>query len=123
MSPESTLCNVPGPDSLSCGRYRGHLGIHFDNGHVQMWHEPFEGPKLPKLPKLPKPAIAHEDLSAREIEVLQHMAEGMTTKESARELFLSPNTVKAHRARISVRLGTENGTHAVAWGFRNGVLV
>lgn len=43
-------------------------------------------------------------LSKREIEVGLHLAKGLTNKEIARELQISPRTVEAHRARLMQKL-------------------
>lgn len=45
-------------------------------------------------------------LSPREREVLGRVAEGMTNKEIARALDLSPRTVETHRVNLSQKLGT-----------------
>lgn len=55
-----------------------------------------------------------EPLSARELEVLQLMAQGKTNKEIARQLFVAPGTVKAHSASIYRKLDVANRTAAVA---------
>ena len=55
-----------------------------------------------------------EPLSAREIEVLQLIAEGLTNPEVAARLYLSLNTVKAHTRNIYGKLGVHNRTGAVA---------
>lgn len=47
-------------------------------------------------------------LSVREREVLACMIDGLTSKETARILALSPRTVEAHRARILSKTGCEN---------------
>lgn len=55
-----------------------------------------------------------EPLSDREVEVLQLIAEGLTNREIARDLVLSPNTVKVHTYNIYGKLGVHNRTQAVA---------
>lgn len=51
-------------------------------------------------------------LTERESEVLTLVAEGMTNKEIARELAISPATVKAHVERIIAKLGVSDRTQA-----------
>ncbi|MBA8841139.1 response regulator [Ochrobactrum sp. RH2CCR150] len=45
-------------------------------------------------------------LTAREREVLEHIAQGFTTRQIADGLGLSPRTIDSHRAAIGVKLGT-----------------
>lgn len=47
-------------------------------------------------------------LTAREREVLQLIAEGMSNKEAGRTLGISPRTVEVHRARVMDKLGAKN---------------
>ena len=56
---------------------------------------------------------AGDSLSAREIEVLQLAARGMSNSEIARELFVSATTVKAHLAHVYRKLGVGDRTAAV----------
>ena len=51
-------------------------------------------------------------LTGREAEVLELVAKGMTNKEIARQLFISPATVKAHVERIIAKLGVADRTQA-----------
>jgi LuxR family maltose regulon positive regulatory protein len=55
-----------------------------------------------------------EPLSDRELEVLQFIAEGLTNKEIAARLYLSPGTVKVHAHNIYGKLGVSGRTQAVA---------
>ncbi len=55
-----------------------------------------------------------EPLSERELEVLQHMAEGLSNQEIASRLSLSLHTVKVHSRNIYGKLGVHNRTQAVA---------
>lgn len=52
-------------------------------------------------------------ISARELEVLRELAAGHSSKEIARHLAVSPNTVKTHVARLFEKLGARRRTDAV----------
>jgi NarL family two-component system response regulator LiaR len=52
-------------------------------------------------------------ISARELEVLQGMAEGLSNQEIAARLFVSLNTVKTHSANIFEKLDVRRRTQAV----------
>ena len=52
-------------------------------------------------------------LTPRELEVLQLIAEGLSTKEMADRLFVSENTVKTHIGRVLDKLGASRRTQAV----------
>jgi LuxR family maltose regulon positive regulatory protein len=55
-----------------------------------------------------------EPLSERELEVLQLISEGLSNREIAQKLFLSPNTVKGHSRSIYGKLGVNSRTQATA---------
>ncbi len=59
-------------------------------------------------------AIETLGLSARELEVLQQLANGAPNKIIARKLEISPNTVKTHISRLIEKLGAQNRTEAIA---------
>ena len=61
-------------------------------------------------------------LSRRETEILQKVAYGATTKEVARDLDISPHTVKTHLERIFEKLGANDRAQAVAIAIRTGVV-
>jgi DNA-binding NarL/FixJ family response regulator len=61
-------------------------------------------------------------LSRREIEILQKVAYGSTTKEVADELGISPHTVKTHLERIFEKLGANDRAQAVAIAIRKGLV-
>jgi LuxR family maltose regulon positive regulatory protein len=52
-------------------------------------------------------------LSERELEVLELFAEGLSNREIASRLFLSPHTVKAHSSNIYGKLGFHSRTQAI----------
>ncbi|MDP1807976.1 MAG: response regulator transcription factor [Actinomycetota bacterium] len=60
------------------------------------------------------------NLSIRELEVIQLMADGLRNKEIAEELCLSEVTVKTHVSRILRKLGKTNRTAAVLHAHRQG---
>lgn len=53
-------------------------------------------------------------LTAREREVMQHLARGFTSKEIARLLSISPRTVEEHRARLLSKLDARNVAELLA---------
>lgn len=61
-------------------------------------------------------------LTRREEEILQSIADGRSTTEVARELFISAKTVKNHLASIYVKLDARDRTQAVLSGVRMGIV-
>jgi two-component system NarL family response regulator len=62
------------------------------------------------------------ELTEREIDVLCHMAEGLTASETGERMFLAVETVKGYRKRVIAKIGARNGTHAVTLAFRRCML-
>jgi two-component system, NarL family, response regulator LiaR len=58
-------------------------------------------------------AIAKLGLSARELEVLQAMADGLSNQEIAARLFVSLNTIKSHSSNIFGKLDVRRRTQAI----------
>ena len=69
---------------------------------------PASGPFALNTAKIEELAI-----TARELEVLQLIAEGLSNREIAEKLFVSENTVKTHSRRIFDKLGARRRTQAV----------
>lgn len=61
-------------------------------------------------------------LSDREVEVLQALAEGQTTAAMAAEMHISVNTVRNHVQRVLTKLGAHSRLEAVAAGIRAGII-
>lgn len=57
--------------------------------------------------------VQPSNLTARQKEVLDHLVEGLSNKEIARNLGLAENTVKIHVAALLKHLGVNNRTKAV----------
>ena len=60
-------------------------------------------------------------LSAREREVLQLLAEGLTTKKIADVLHISPNTVETHRHRVMSKLKIKSIAELTKYAIREGI--
>ena len=58
---------------------------------------------------------AESTLSLRELQVLELLREGRTTKEIASELHLSARTVDIHRANLKKKLGLRSGAELIAF--------
>lgn len=63
-----------------------------------------------------------DELSSREVEVLQLVAEGRSNKEIGDALGLSALTVKSHLARIARKVGTGDRAEMVAHAMRAGLV-
>jgi DNA-binding NarL/FixJ family response regulator len=63
-----------------------------------------------------------DELSAREVEVLQLVSEGRSNKEIGDALGLSALTVKSHLARIARKVGTGDRAEMVAHAMRSGLV-
>ena len=64
----------------------------------------------------------HEALSAREIEILEHVARGRTNKDIGTALFISEATVKTHLLHIFAKLDVQDRTQAVTVALDRGIL-
>ena len=60
-----------------------------------------------------------EHPSERETDILRAIAGGYTSKEIANMLFISENTVEAHRKRLFVKLGARNIADLIVKGNKN----
>jgi len=63
-----------------------------------------------------------ESLSKRETEVLKLAAKGISNKDIAQQLFISPRTVQVHLGNIFNKLSVASRTEAVLYGLRRGWL-
>lgn len=64
----------------------------------------------------------YQELSRREVEVLQLIAEGLMTRDIAQRLFVSDNTVEFHRKRIMRKLCATNMAQLVKQGIARGYI-
>ena len=62
------------------------------------------------------------DLTIRELEVLSLVSDGLADREIGDGLVLSVHTVNSHLRHIFMKLGALSRAHAVAIGFRHGLI-
>ncbi|MGD2103656.1 MAG: response regulator transcription factor [Anaerolineae bacterium] len=67
-------------------------------------------------------AAPFEELTEREVEVLQLAGKGITNREIADSLSISHRTVQAHLSHIFTKLGVGSRTEAVVYALRKGLL-
>jgi DNA-binding CsgD family transcriptional regulator len=69
-----------------------------------------------------EPQAGEEPLSVRERSILRLIGDGKSNKEIAREINVSPETVKSHIKNIFVKLAVERRAHAVSRAHRLGLV-
>lgn len=67
-------------------------------------------------------SAARSDLTERELQVLQGMSRGRSNSQIGEDLFLSEDTIKTHARRLFRKMRVNDRAHAVAEGFRQGLL-
>lgn len=67
-----------------------------------------------------KSRLVGQSLTDRELQILTYAAQGQTTTQIGRSIFLEQNTIKSHLWRIGQKLQSNNTTHSVAIAIRSG---
>ncbi len=67
------------------------------------------------------PMQATSELTEREREILRLIASGASNKDIARQLFISPNTVKVHLRNIFAKIGAASRTEAAVYAIHEGI--
>lgn len=68
------------------------------------------------------PLDPYDTLTAREREVMQHLAEGLTNNEISTRLFISPRTVEVHRANLMHKLGLHTQADLIRLAIKRGLV-
>jgi DNA-binding NarL/FixJ family response regulator len=78
--------------------------------------------RFTELPVRPASTPQLAELTAREREVLRHLAQGRSNAEIAARLFISETTAKTHVAHILAKLDLRDRVHAVVYAYEAGVV-
>ena len=100
------------------GRYLDH-SRRFDDAAAR---RDLNGPSAEVIPLTQPLRELEQEPTVRETEVLQLIAEGLVNREIGQRLFLSEETVKSHVRHLLAKLQARSRAHAVAIGFRRGLV-
>ena len=92
--------------------YRG--GTYYSEELFNFFTKKFSEP-----PKIEEPEI---DLTSREKEILQLLAQGLGNKEIADKLFISERTVVGHKSHLLAKTGTKSAISLLAFAIKNGLV-
>jgi DNA-binding NarL/FixJ family response regulator len=109
-SPEELVAAIR---SAAAGRTM--LGPNFAERLVTWFRE-----QLDTLESAPCPEVT--ELTPREREVTQMIAQGMSTEEVARELIIGVATVRTHLYRVCTKLGVRDRAQLVSLAYRSGLI-
>ncbi|WP_406070491.1 response regulator transcription factor [Micromonospora sp. NBC_01638] len=60
-------------------------------------------------------------LTARETEIVELLAQGLSNAEIADQLFIETSTVESHLGRAMAKIGARDRLQTVVWAYQNGV--
>ncbi len=73
-------------------------------------------------PPTRRPPPGLDELTPRELEILQLVARGLSNSEIAEQLVVSSTTIKTHVARVLMKLGLCDRIQAVVFAYESGVI-
>ena len=85
-------------------------------------HPSVTGPFLKAFGEMAESTQPQVRLTERELDVLEQLATGKTTKEIAKVLFVGEETVKTHLSSVYQKLGVSDRVQAVAAALRRGLV-
>jgi DNA-binding NarL/FixJ family response regulator len=110
--------------ALACG-VRGVLSKRVSAAEllqgIQRTIEQREPPPRPPEDSRCDPEVGRVGLTPRELDVLSHIAAGLSNQEIADRLYLSINSVKTYIRYAYRKIGVERRPQAVVWGQRHGI--
>lgn len=103
------------------------LGLRLTRNKVVVKEVPIEVPVEIKVPTsepfvLNRVRLQQLGITARELEILQLIAGGLSNREISERLFVSENTVKTHSSRLFEKLSAKRRTQAVQIGKELGLI-
>ncbi len=96
--------------------------VHALSEHKAFLSSSASGAVVDSYLKTPQASASQEVLTAREREVVQLVAEGMSNKEIAVALSISTKTVEAHRANMMHKLSLSSVSELVRFAIRNNII-
>jgi two-component system response regulator NreC len=96
--------------------------IHEASGGRRYVSTPFSNDRIDSYLNRPAAIDPYGTLTAREREVLHLVAEGLTSGDIARRLFISPRTAESHRANLMRKLGLRSRTDLVRFALQRGIV-
>jgi DNA-binding NarL/FixJ family response regulator len=87
----------------------------------KIWDRPFEG-RVEGRFQSGTPDVGRSRLTPRESEIVQHLAEGKTSKEISALLGISVKTTETHRSNIMRKLNFHSVSQLVMYAIRNNLL-
>lgn len=75
-----------------------------------------------EFPPALRPRLTQKDLTAKEIEILRMIGQGLTNKEISLQAAIAQNTVKVHLRRMFSKLGVNTRAEAAAIAVRRGLV-
>lgn len=84
------------------------LGLKLTRTRIVVREVPVNGPFTVDVERQ-----AQLGITPRELEILQHIAAGLSNKEIAEKLYVSENTVKTHTGSVFEKLAAKRRTQAV----------
>ena len=96
--------------------------IHEASGGRRYLSTPFSNDRIDSYLNRPAAIDPYGTLTAREREVLHLVAEGLTSGDIARRLFISPRTAESHRANLMRKLGLRSRTDLVRFALQRGIV-
>ena len=70
----------------------------------------------------PRPADAEIPLTSRELQVLRHLALGLSNREISQSLEISVETVKEHVQNVLRKINAVDRTQAAVWAVKRGLV-
>lgn len=89
-----------------------------DGKHFRCWLWPLDTPDIAVCALCREVPSSLADLSEREMECMQLLAQGMTTKEIAEQLDVSTSTLHTHLTRARAKLGVDNLESLISFAAR-----
>ena len=106
--PRSALCSSLFQNAAEPASDKSAEFVRYVSGLVTAWRSRYQSVDAPNRSSLTDP------LSTREAAILKLIAQGLSNKEIARSLDVTPETVKSHVKNIFIKLGAEKRAQAVA---------